>query len=118
MFPKNYREVPGIASKDKQHWQLNINLLAELAKGHKTFLEEVQECFEENRHGSWLYNIKVFSFESRQFPADPPVPWIAIAFRLASSVAYFACCADGLEDNFVVEGHYNQTFIAQMAEMF
>lgn len=117
MFKAKHKEVPEITRKGEKNWYLDVGKLSELANGHKAFLERVTSYFESNHDKSWLYNIKVFTFESKQFPSDPPVPWVGIAFRTADHVKYFSCCADGAENTFVVEVRYNINFIAQMAEM-
>lgn len=118
MFKANHKEIKGIAvNKKGNHWELDFDELSKLSNGHKGFMEKVQRCFEQNNDKCWFYNIKVFSWQTTSLISIHEQPWVGIAFRMAGSITYFACCPDGKENSFVVEASYNEAFIAQMAEM-
>ncbi|HBV87058.1 MAG TPA: hypothetical protein DEF42_10495 [Desulfosporosinus sp.] len=116
MYQKKYLEVEAIVEKTKNGWKIDFKKLGDLANGHRAFMEAVRRCYKENEGMSWLYGIKVFSWEKKP-GAGGFKPWLGVAFRTANSVSYFACCPDGVESNFIVEAHYNEDFVAQMAEI-
>lgn len=96
---------------------------SELCNNHKDFISIVRRCLSENEENGWLCGIKVFKWEKRA-GAESCHQWVGVAFRMAKSVSYFACnamhfdsCSDNYRTPFVIQTHYNEDFVSQMAEM-
>ena len=93
----------------KTGWKIDFKNLSKLASGHKEFIADVRRCWKENEEHGWLIGIKVFTWEK-----GAGTQWVGVAFRTAKSISYLACHATMSS---VIEGHYNEDFVAQMAEV-